>query len=339
MLAYRLVDWQKPQLVDMPAPEASIGNVVIRIGGAGLCGTDVKLIAAPPGSTPFIPPYTLGHEIAGWVHEVGPGVSTLRPGDAVAVSAGAFCGRCALCASGHTNYCAAAQSGRGFGQDGGLAEFISVPERHAVPIGDLAPEDAAPLTDAAVTAYHAVRQVYPKLGPESTTVVIGTGGLGGYGVQFLRLLCPTTVVAIDTSPMRLEFASALGAHVTLPADDTNVASIRDLTGGQGADAVLDFVGTESAVRTAMASVRPLGSIRLVGGAGGSVPFGHSTLPAHGVDIVSPVGSTLRDLIDVLALARAGRLRIESERYSLADVEQAYDALRDGRLLSRAVVVP
>jgi propanol-preferring alcohol dehydrogenase len=338
MLAYRLLEWATPKLAEVPDPQASPGHVVIKVGGAGLCGTDIKLMAARPGSTPFEPPFTLGHEIAGWIHEVGDGVTGLEVGDAVAVSAGAFCGRCELCLAGNTNYCPTAASGRGFGADGGLAEFVVASQRHVLPIGALSPADAAPLTDAAATAYHTVRQATGYLRPGSVAVVIGAGGLGGYAIQFLRLLTPATVVAIDVSAQRLEFATRLGAHVALPAADDNADIIRELGDGAGAHAVLDFVGTESAVRTAMAAVRSLGVVRLVGGAGGSVPFGHTTLP-RGVDIQSPIGSTALDLRDVVRLAQDGHLHIETERYPLTEVEQAYDALRSGRLLSRAVVTP
>ena len=337
MLAYRLVEWGASKLVEVPNPQASPGQVVIKVAGAGLCGTDIQLMAAPPGSTMFEPPFTLGHEIAGWINQVGDGVSGLKVGDAVAVSP-SFCGRCELCLGGDTNYCPGALPGRGFGADGGLAEFVTASQRHVIPIGALSPVDAAPLSDAAATAYHAVRQAAGYLRPGSLAVVIGAGGLGGYGIQFLRLLTPATVIAVDISQQRLDFATRLGAHVALSAADDNADTIRELGDGTGADAVLDFVGTESAVRTAMAAVRRLGTVRLVGGAGGSVPFGHTTLP-WGVDIRSTIGSTARDLRDVLRLAQDGRLHIETERYPLTQVEQAYDALRHGRLLSRAVVTP
>jgi len=338
MLAYRLTDWQTPSLVDVPTPRPGAGEVLVRVAAAGLCGTDLKLMAAPPDSTPFRPPYTLGHEIAGWVEALGDGTPGLAEGEAVAVSASSFCAQCELCLTGHTNYCAAATPGRGFGVDGGLAEFVVVSRAHVLPIGDLSPLDAAVLTDAAVTAYHAVSRVRPRLRPGATAVVIGVGGLGGYAVQLVRILSPARVVAIDVSPARLGFASELGADVVLRAAADNADAIRELTGGTGADAVLDFVGTESAVRTAMAAVRTLGAVTLVGGAGGAVPFGHTTLP-RGADIHSPTGSTFADLRDVLRLARDGRLRIETERFPLADVTDAYEALRAGRLRSRAVVLP
>lgn len=337
MRAYRLVDWQTACLVEVPRPVPGPGEVAVRVAATGLCATDLKLMAAPPGS-PLPPPYTLGHEIAGWVEELGPGVTRLAAGDAVALATFSYCGDCPACRRGHTNYCTEAATGRGFGRDGGLAERVVTSARHAVPIGDLDPHDAAPLTDAAVTAYHAVGHVRAKLVPGTTALVLGAGGLGGYAIQLLRLLTPATVIAVDVTPPRLDFAAELGAHVTLAADEGNAEAVRDLTGGHGAEAVLDFVGVESAVRTAMAAVRPLGSVLLVGGGGGSVPFGHTTLP-RGVDILSPTGSTVSDLHEVLTLARSGRLRIETERFALDDVEAAYEALRSGAVRSRAVVVP
>jgi propanol-preferring alcohol dehydrogenase len=338
VLAYRLTDWQTAELTDVPVPRPGPGQVLIKVGAAGLCGTDVKLMDAEAARSPFAPPYTLGHEIAGWVDRLGDGVDDLVPGEAVAVSAGSFCGSCELCLTGQTNYCPGAASGRGFGSDGGLAEFVAVPRRHLFGIGTLSPAQAAPLTDAAVTAYHAVRHARPHIRPGSTAVVIGAGGLGGYGIQFLQLLTGASVIAIDVTPGRLEFAAELGAAHTFLAAEDNATTIRALTDGSGADAVLDFVGTESAVSTAMAAVRSPGAVLLVGGAGGAVPFGHTTLP-RGVTIQSPTGSTAGDLQDVLRLARAGQLRIEAEQFRLSDADRAYAALREGRLRSRAVVIP
>lgn len=335
MRAFRLVEWQTPRLIDVPRPEPGPGDVLVRVGGVGLCGTDLKLMAATSG---IRPPYTLGHEIAGWIEATGSDVNGLRAGTAVALTASNHCGACYRCQRGATNYCPRTMTGRGFGLDGGLADFVVAPAHHVLPLGGIEPCDAAPLTDAAVTAYHAVSHVARKLTAGSTAVVIGTGGLGGFAVQHLRLLTEASVIAIDVSPQRLEFATDVGAHVALPAADDNHRVIRELTNGDGATAVLDFVGVESAVQTAMAAVAPLGSVLLVGGGGGSVPFGHTTLP-RGVDILSPTGSTVDDLRGVLALAQSGSLRIESELFPLDGVRDAYDALRDGALRSRAVVVP
>lgn len=332
MLAYRLVDWQRPELVEVPVPVPGPDQVLVRVGAAGLCGTDLKLIAVDGG--PFAPPYTLGHEIAGWIE------GGADDGAGVAVSPMSWCGQCWSCLRGATNYCTGAGTGRGFGIDGGMAGYVAVDRRHVLPIGDLEPRSAAPLTDAAATAYHAVRLVRPRLVPGATAVVIGAGGLGGYAVQLLALTAGLRVVVIETNPIRRAFAEELGAEVVLPGEDVDadIDAVRTLTGGVGADAVLDFVGFEPAVRTAMGCVRSPGSMALVGGGGGSVPFGHTTLP-RGVDITSPTGASISDLHEVVALARSGRLRIETEAFPLTDVTSAFDALRAGDLRSRAVVLP
>jgi propanol-preferring alcohol dehydrogenase len=173
-----------------------------------------------------------------------------------------------------------------------MAEYVVVPARQAIPIGDLDVAQAAPLTDAGLTPYHAINVTRRSLRPTSTVVVIGVGGL--------------------------QLARETGAHDIVRSDAQAIATIREIVGPPpgGADVVLDFVGL----------------------AGGSLPVGFGTVPFE-ARLLVPFWGTRAELAEVIALARARRIRAHVERFPLADVQDAYDRLRGGQLKGRAVVMP
>lgn len=205
--AYRMTAWeQPPQLVEVAAPEAGPGQVVVRVAGCGLCHSDVAMMAMPGAIGEQLGwqiPFTLGHESAGWVHEVGEGVVGFRVGDAVAVASPASCGACRFCRAGRENACASGLAGRGYGRDGGLADLLLVDGvRGLFPIEGLDPALAGPLTDAGATSHHAVRRILPRVRDDGSVVVIGVGGLGGYVVQILRARSTARIIAVDPDPAR-----------------------------------------------------------------------------------------------------------------------------------------
>jgi propanol-preferring alcohol dehydrogenase len=338
MRAYQLRDWQQPEFADVPVPEPGPGQVRVRVGGVGLCHSDVLFLTAAAGILPYDVPFTLGHEVAGWVDSVGVGVDDLQIDAAVAIACMSTCGRCTWCRRGADNYCVDSWHGRGFGLDGGLASHIVVARRDIVAIGSLHPKQAAPLTDAGATSYHAVRRVLPKLRPGSTAVVIGVGGLGGYAVQWLRMLSPARIVAIESREERLPVAQALGAHDVLLAGDELSRRLREAVGSDGADAVLDFVGTDQTMNAALRNAATMGSVAIVGQGFGTaqIRFGQ---PAHDCDVFIPQGATVAELADVIALAQSGELTIETETFAFDDTEAAYERLTAGTLNGRAVVIP
>src|SRR5690554_134408 len=229
MTAYRLLEWGRPaEFVSVDVPTPGPGQVLLKMAAAGLCGSDLHLLDAPPGFFPFDPPFTLGHENAGWVVALGPGATRFAEGDAALASSTSSCGYCEPCLGGWDNYCLDSVNMssrmmtmrvRGIGFDGGLAEYVVAPERELVALRNLDPAIAAPLADAGATSYHAVQTALPVLRPGSTAVVIGAGGLGSYAVQYLRLLSPAKVIAVDLSRQRLDYARELGAHGTVLAGD------------------------------------------------------------------------------------------------------------------------
>ena len=221
-----------------------------------------------------------------------------------------------------------------------MAEYLLVPDaRHLVALPDgLSPLEAAPLTDAGLTPYHAVRRSLSKLNPAATAVVIGVGGLGHMAVQILKATSAARVVAIDTKESALELALSLGADVVLPADRRVADEVKRVTGGRGAELVLDCVGTEVTLATAASCVRTLGDVTLVGVGGGTLPFGFFNVPLE-VSLQSVYWGSRPELVEVLELAARGLLRAQVTTYRLDEALDAYRALAAGTISGRAVIVP
>jgi propanol-preferring alcohol dehydrogenase len=317
--------------------------VVVKVAGSGLCHTDFTVISREHSYWKGeAPPFTLGHEVAGWVEEVGSGVTTFRRGDAVAVNPSwASCGRCHMCRSGEENHCLHQKAIRapGVGYDGGHAPYILVPEaRFLVQIGTLDPVVAGPLTDAGITTYSAIRPALPALWPGSTAVVIGVGGLGLYAIQFLRQLTSTRVVGVDSSDARLKLAREYGADDVVSSGPDAANQIRELTRGVGAQFVLDCVGINPTLATGVAALSWRGRLTMVGAGGGSVPFDFFKVPPGSQLTTSLNGGSIA-LMEVVEMAALGRLKVLVDRYPLSAAKQAYDDFEHGRLVGRAVLMP
>ena len=345
MRAVQLVDWkQPPELREVPDPEPGPGQVVIRVGGAGACHSDLHLLDEfEAGMMPFSPPWTLGHENAGWVDALGAGVSGLEVGQPVAVYGPWGCGRCVNCRVGLENYCRRSAeigaAGGGLGRDGGMAPRMLVPDaRLLVPLGDLDPVGAAPLTDAALTPYHAVKRSLSLLGPGSNVVVIGAGGLGHMAIQIVRALSPATVIAVDQRQDALDLAVDIGAHHGIVTGEDAADRIRDLTKGVGADLVLDLVGADATLALGAATVRVLGHLTIVGIAGGSLPVGFFTMP-YEASVATTYWGSVTELMEVIELASEGRITAHVSTFGLDDAPTVYDRLRSGEIRGRAVIVP
>jgi alcohol dehydrogenase, propanol-preferring len=348
MRALQLIGWQKePELREVAEPEPGPGEVVIRIAGAGACHSDLHLMHDfTEGVLPWGPPFTLGHENSGWVDAIGPGVHGLDLGQPVLVYGPWGCGRCHRCREGMENYCEEQASlgayGGGLGLDGGMAPKMLVPSaRHLVPLRDLDPIDAAPLTDAGLTPYHAVKRSLSLLGPGSVAVVMGIGGLGHMAVQILETLTPARIIAIDTSARALDVAVAAGAERTVRAGgapDHLAEIVGEQTNGRFADVVLDFVGVDASLALAARVVRPLGHLTVVGLGGGTLPLSFFSIP-YEASVATTYWGSVTELMEVVELAEAGRIAARVTRFALEDATDAYDAMRHGDLLGRAVIVP
>jgi propanol-preferring alcohol dehydrogenase len=317
--------------------------VLIKVGGAGACHSDLHLMDWPEGTMDFDLPFTLGHENAGWVEALGAGVEGLEAGEAVAVYGPWGCGRCRACRLSAENYCEHQAEigafGGGLGLDGGMAEYLLVPDsRLLLSLGELDPRDAAPLSDAALTPYHAIKRSLHLLVPGSTAVVIGVGGLGHMAVQILKTLSPAQVIAVDTSAEKLALARELGADETMEPGGSAAERIQELTRGRGAELVLDDVGADDTLALSSAITRFEGHLTVVGLAGGKLEFAFGALPFES-QLTIPYWGTAVELMEVLDLARAGKIRAHVERFPLDRVEDAYARMREGSLDGRAVICP
>jgi len=346
MRALRLIAWQQPPVVlDVPDPEPRGTEVLVRVGGAGLCHSDLHLVHDFTAElAPFPVPFTLGHENAGWVAAVGPDVRGLALGTAVAVYGHWGCGSCPRCLTGLENHCHGRRtqpaSGGGVGRDGGMAELMLVPHpRLLLPLDGLTPVEAAPLTDAGLTAYHAVVRSRHLLTEEAVVLVIGVGGLGHLALQVLRALSPgSTVLAVDRRPSARADALRHGASHSLAFDDTTAAQVRDLTVGRGVELVLDFVGSSETMQLGMSSAAAFGHVTVVGIAGGTYRFS-SLLAPQEVSLSTTYWGSRPELKEVLALATRGALKADIETVTLDAAPRALERLAAGEVRGRAVIIP
>jgi alcohol dehydrogenase, propanol-preferring len=348
MRALRLTGWKSEAVLEeVEPPRPGPGQVVIQVGGAGACHSDLHVMHDfEEGQLPWTPPFTLGHENAGWVHELGQGVTGLERGQPVAVVGAWGCGRCSRCRLGWENYCEdpasqpVAVGGGGLGLDGGMADFLLVhADRFLVPLPDaLSPAQAAPLTDAGLTPYHAVKRSLPKLTADSTAVVIGAGGLGHVGVQLLKAMTAAQVVVVDPRESARAAAERSGADLTLAPGADTVTAVREAAHGRGADVVLDFVGSDQTLVDGVAMARMMGDFTLVGIAGGSLAYSFFATP-YEVSLQTTYWGTRQELVEVLDLAARGHLHPDVTTYPLEEAVEVYRRLAAGEVEGRAVVTP
>ncbi|GAA4911354.1 propanol-preferring alcohol dehydrogenase [Stackebrandtia albiflava] len=343
MKAYRLTDVHTARFEDVDQPTPGVGEVLLKVAGAGVCHSDLHILHADAWQ-PL--PMTIGHEVSGRIAELGPGVTGWDVGEPVLVYLCWGCGQCHTCASGYENYCEVYKRGivpgPGLGYDGAMAEYVIAKARFLVPLVDLDPVDAAPLTDAGLTPYHAVDIARPKLVPTSNAVVVGVGGLGHMAVQILAATTGARVIAVDLDESKLRHAAELGAELTVPSDEQAAAHILDATDGRGAEVVFDFVGVAPTLRLAADTIAPFGQIVVAGLGRGTLPFPADGPPGGlpwGAGIVKPYGGTRADLHEVMSLARRGRIKVTVERHPLSEAPAVFEKLEAGRIPGRAVLTP
>ena len=330
---------QRPELVEVDIPTPGPGEVLLRITASGLCHSDEVVMSMPEQGYPYPMPMTLGHEPAGVVEALGDGATGVAVGDSVIVYGCWGCGVCTMCAGGREQLCLRGMVSPGLGVDGAMAEYMVVDTaRHLVPIGNLDPVRAASLTDAALTPYQAIKKVLPHLTGGSTAAVIGAGGLGHVAIQLLRTLTSARVVALDLGAEKLAFAAEMGAHETVESGPDAAATVKELTGGVGANVVFDFVGIDATGATATAAVAVAGAVVIVGAGGGTTKVGLLAAP-YDVEVRTSLWGTRASLLELVEMAQRGQIQIETQQYPIADALQAYADLHDSKVRGRAVVVP
>ena len=341
MKAVRLHEYDmRPVVEEVAEPEITDAfDVVVRIGGAGLCRTDLHIVEGQwAAKSNVVLPYTLGHENAGWVHAVGSAVQHLQPGEPVILHPLVTCGFCRACRAGDDVHCAASAF-PGIDADGGMAELIKTSARSVVKLpADVEPASVAALADAGLTAYHAVRKAVPLLHPGSTCVVMGAGGLGHIGVQCLRALSATRIVVLDRNEEALSLTRTWGADETVVVDGAHVERVLELTDGNGAEVVLDFVGEGGAERDSWAMTRRAGSDFVIG-YGGTFDVPTIDVISTERNVVGNLVGSYNDLVELMALAADGRVEMLTRTYPLEAVNDAMDDLQAGRLRGRGILVP
>jgi len=339
--AVRLHEFHKPPVVDeVPEPEIRGPlDVIVKVGGAGVCRTDLHIMEGQWDAAMHTPlPYTLGHENAGWVHEVGPGVTNVAPGDTVILHPLTTCGLCRACRAGDDMHCVNSEF-PGLSRDGGMAEYLLTSARSCIKLDPRTqPQDVAALADAGITAYHAVRKAIPLLYPGTTCVVIGAGGLGHIGIQCLAALTATTIVVVDQNPDALKLAEELGAQHTVVADGGQVAGVRELTGGAGANVVLDFVAEQGAENDGWAMTGEAGSYFVIG-YGGTLTIPTLDIITTERNIIGNIVGTYNDLAELMVLAQAGKVTLHTKTYPLGAAPDALADLDAGQVRGRAILVP
>lgn len=330
----------KPELVEVPRPTVDGPmDVIVRVGGAGVCRTDLHIIEGQWKEKSGVQlPYTIGHENAGWVEEVGSAVTNIAPGDAVILHPLATCGLCRACRAGDDVHCANSQF-PGIDSDGGYAEYLKTTARSVVKLDpSLQPADVAALADAGLTAYHAVAKAARILRPGHRAVIIGAGGLGHIGIQVLAALSAADMIVVDRSPDALALARDLGARHTVVADGGQVDAVLALTGGEGAEVVLDFVGEGGAIEDGTAMLRRAGSYFVIG-YGGRLEVPTIDIISSEINFIGNLVGTYNDLVELMSLAADGKVALHTTTYPLTEFDTALTDLDQGRVRGRAILVP
>lgn len=341
MKAVRLHKYgERPVVEEVAEPEVTDPlDVIVRIGGAGLCRTDLHIIDGQWKEKSGVElPYTLGHENAGWVHEVGSAVTNVAKGDAVIVHPLVTCGLCRACRAGDDMHCAN-NLFPGISANGGFAELLKTNARAVVRLAPgVEPKDVAAHADAGLTAYHAVKKAAEILYPGTKVVVIGAGGLGHIGIQSLKVLTAAQVIVVDRSEESLELARECGADEVILADGNEVDAVRERTDGLGAEAVMDFVGEGGALEDSIAMLRN-GGTHYVIGYGGILSVPAIDVISSEISFVGNLVGTYNDLAELMTLEAEGKVTLHTSTYPLDAVNDAMDDLDGGRLHGRGILIP
>ncbi|MDX1872966.1 NAD(P)-dependent alcohol dehydrogenase [Mycolicibacterium sp. 120266] len=352
MRAARMHGYHQPlEIEEVDVPEVGRNQVLIKVAATGMCRSDYQLVdgyfrAGLPIDFPFIP----GHEVAGTITDIGadvPQSAGLSEHDLVIVDPNWGDGVCRQCNEGNQQLCSNGQL-VGFGPNGGFAEYMVAPYDHVLRMAgqpDQQPQYLAPLTDAGATPYRGMKKLRDagKLGAGRTVVVTGIGGLGGYAVQYARLLgAGATVVAFARSDEKLNLASEYGAHHTVNVRNLSVDDVQNTlertTGRRTVDAVLDCAGSPDSLSLAAAILGPEGALAQVGLMGDTLQLPIFPFVSGEKSYFGSFWANHNDLQEVLALASDRQIKHHINTVKLDDVNDTLQALGRGDIVGRAVVV-
>ena len=322
--------------IERNRPQPGPGEILLKVKACGLCYTDIKIIKGeiPPPIVTL--PHVLGHEVAGEVVEIGQGVSGIRIGDLGVVYSYVTCRECNRCLTGRENIC---QNLRrvGFELDGGFSEYLSIPAYNFCPFSrDLPIQKMAILADAIGTPYHAItRLAQVKAGQD--VLIVGAGGLGLHAVQIAKL-CGARALVVDMNPDALALAKTYGADELLPAEGAG-AAVSKLTAGQGADAVIEIVGTPETLSWSLPATKSGGKLILVGYAPGR-PYALDTMMMHYREytVMGSRFTTKAELLELIKLVEQGVIRpVVTKTLPFDQANEALEALKKKTYLGRIVL--
>ncbi len=322
---------------EVPRPEPGPGEVLVRVGAAGICHTELHFLSGLLNLG--VAPLTLGHEVVGRVEKAGAGVRGVKEGDRVVVYYYVGCGRCPHCLVGDEHLCDALVAEYGFVADGGFAEYAKVPARCAVPLPEgLTDEAAAPIGCGVTTAVHA--SGLARVGVGDVVLVYGVGAVA-YGLVQLARLAGAEVIAVSRTRAKLELAQALGAAHLLNAHEGRIAErVRELTHGHGADVVFELVATKETMAACTQAMAKRGRLVFIGYSEDSYTVHPIQLVISEASVTGSVGNTLGELERAVDLVARGRVKTVVDRVlPLAEFQKGVDALARGELIGRAVLRP
>jgi len=324
--------------IDEPTVQGPL-DVIVKIGAAGVCRTDLHILEGQWEAKSGVQlPYTIGHENAGWVHAIGDAVTNVAVGDKVILHPLVTCGLCRACRLGDDVHCENNQF-PGINTDGGYAEYLRTSARSCVKLDDsLEPADVAALADAGLTAQHACAKAARLLRPGDVCAVIGAGGLGHIGIQCMKAMSSATLVVVDRNPEALALAKEIGADHTVLADGNHVEAVRELSGGAGVAAVLDFVGEGGATAEGVAMLRNAGNYYVIG-YGENIDVPTIDVISTEINFIGNLVGSYTDLQDLMTLAAQGKVKLHTVQYKLDDFQQAIDDLDAGKVRGRAILIP
>lgn len=330
------------KIEDVPPPTVEGPNdVIVKVGAAGLCRTDLHIIEGVwkdiMDAEGALLPYTMGHENAGWVEDVGSAVTSVKPGDAVICHPFQSCGICLDCRYGHDMYC---DHGAfpGLGLDGGFAEYFKTSERSLIKLNTgIMPLDVAPMADAGITAYRAAKRAAKMLPPGTSCVLLGVGGLGHIALQCLKELCGGRIIAVDREAGAQALAKELGADVVLDGGPNLIEEVKDVTGG-GANVVIDFVGELGVENVCWKLLRQGGELIVVG-YGGTIEIPTLELVVNEIRIGGSLVGDYIELVELMELNAEGKVKMHQTEYKLANINKAIDDFKNRRFTGRGVIVP
>ncbi len=348
MESYEVVDWGKPlQRVMRETPKPTGTEVLIKLKYSGVCHSDVHIrdgyFELGGGKRFYMtergmkPPITMGHEPLGTVMAAGPDAGAVPIGQDRLVCPWTGCGNCAKCNSGNDNLCMAPRF-MGVGRPGGYADYLIVPHpRYLVDAAGVEPAFAATLACSGLTTFGAIRRAGP-FEADDWVVVMGAGGLGLQCIAILKALGHRNVVAVDIDAAKLDAARAAGASAVLDSRDKEaLAKLQKMSGG-GTQAVIDLVGATETATLGVASLRKGGKYVVCGLFGGEIPVSLVPIAQRCIAIQGSYVGTVAELKEVVALARAGKLKsIPIETRNLDQVERSLQELKDGKIVGRVVL--